>query len=47
MLVFLSVLDAAYFWRTGMFAPEHEGYMNLAIVVAAFAGGVFLIVRYA
>jgi len=47
MLAFLSVLDAAYFWRTGMFAPEHEGYLNLAIVVAAFAGGVFLIVRYA
>jgi len=47
MLVFLGTLDAAYFWRTGMFAPEHEGYMNLAIVVAAFAGGVFLIARYA
>ena len=47
MLVFLGILDAAYFWRTGMFAPEHEGYANLAIVLAALAGGVFLIVRFA
>jgi hypothetical protein len=47
MLVFLGTLDAAYFWRTGMFAPEHEGYANLAIVLAALAGGVFLIVRFA
>jgi hypothetical protein len=47
MLVFLGVLDAGYFWRTGMFAPEHEGYANLAIVLAALAGGVFLIVRFA
>jgi hypothetical protein len=47
MLVFLGTLDAAYFWRTGMFAPEHEGYMNLAIVAAALAGGIFLIARYA
>lgn len=47
MLVFLGILDAAYFWRTGMFAPAHEGYANLAIVLAALAGGVFLIVRFA
>jgi len=46
MLVFLGVLDTAYFWRTGMFAPEHEGYMNLAVVAASLAGGIFLIVRY-
>jgi hypothetical protein len=46
MLVFLGVLDAAYFWRTGMFAPKHEGYANLAVVVAVLAGGIFLIVRY-
>lgn len=46
MLVFLGVLDTAYFWRTGMFAPEHDGYGNLAIVLACLAGGIFLIVRY-
>jgi hypothetical protein len=46
-LTFLGILDAAYFWRTGMFAPEHEGYLNLAVVFAALAGGIFLIVRYA
>ena len=41
MLVFLGVLDTAYFSNTGMFAPEHEGYMNLAGVVAAsLAGGI-------
>jgi hypothetical protein len=47
MLLFLGILDAAYFRRTGLFAREHEGWMNLAIVVAVLAGGVFLIVRYA
>ena len=47
MLVFLGILDAAYFWRTGMFAPAHEGVANLAIVLAALAGGVFLIFRFA
>ena len=46
MPVFLGILDAAYFWRTGMFTPEHEGYANLAIVLAALAGGIFLIVRF-
>jgi len=46
MLVFLGVLDTAYFWKTGMFTPEHEGYMNLAVVAASLAGGIFLIVRY-
>lgn len=47
MLVFLGTLDTAYFWKTGMFSPEREGYMNLAIVLACLAGGIFLIVRYA
>ena len=47
MLLFLGILDAAYFWRTGLFAPEHEGAANLAIVLAVLAGGIFLIVRYA
>lgn len=46
MLVFLGILDTAYFWKTGMFAPEREGYMNLAVVAACLAGGIFLIVRY-
>lgn len=47
MLLFLGILDAAYFWRTGLFAPGHEGPANMAIVLAVLAGGVFLIVRYA
>ncbi|MBN2113626.1 MAG: hypothetical protein JW785_05800 [Acidimicrobiia bacterium] len=47
MLLFLGILDAAYFWRTGLFAPEREGVANLAIVLAVLAGGMFLIVRYA
>lgn len=46
MLVFLGVLDTAYFWKTGLFAPQHEGYLNLAVVAACLAGGIFLIVRY-
>jgi len=47
MLLFLGILDAAYFWRTGMFSPEREGYANLAIVLAVLAGGIFLVVRFA
>ena len=47
MLVFLGVLDAAYFQRTGMFASEHDGIANLAIVLAALGGGIYLIARFA
>jgi hypothetical protein len=47
MLLFLGILDAGYFWRTGMFAREHEGAANLAIVLAVLAGGLFLVIRYA
>jgi hypothetical protein len=47
MLLFLGILDAAYFWRTAMFSPEREGYANLAVVVAVLGGGIFLIVRFA
>ena len=47
MLLFLGVLDAAYFARTGMFARERDGIWNVLIVVAASAGGLFLVVRFA
>ncbi len=47
MLAFLGILDAAYFWRTGLFAREREGIWNLAIVVGVLALAVILIVRFA
>lgn len=47
MLAFLGLLDAAYFTRTGMFAPERDGIANGAIVVGVLTMGILLIVRFA
>lgn len=47
MLVFLGVIDAAYFARHGMFARERGGVGNLGIVVAVLALAAVLVVRYA
>jgi hypothetical protein len=47
MLAFLGLLDAAYFTRTGMFAPERDGIANGAIVAGVLAMGILLIVRFA
>jgi hypothetical protein len=33
MLAFLGVLDAAYFWQTGLFARERGGALNALVVV--------------
>jgi len=33
MLAFLGLLDASYFWRNGLFAPERGGVANIAVVV--------------
>lgn len=42
MLTFLGVLDAAYFAREGMFAPERGGWGN-ALVVTAVLGLAFVL----
>lgn len=47
MLVFLGLLDAAYFSRTGMFARERDGIMNLALVAGLLTMGTLLIVSFA
>ena len=46
MLIFLGVLDLAYFARTGMFAREHGGVANAGVVAAVLALAVILIVRF-
>lgn len=44
MLVFLGILDAAYFWQTGLFARERGGLVNAAVVAGVLALGVVLFV---
>jgi hypothetical protein len=46
MLAFLGILDAAYFWRTGMFARERDGLANRGIVVGVLLLSGILIVRF-
>jgi hypothetical protein len=33
MLAFLGLVDAAYFWQTGLFARDNGGLVNAAVVV--------------
>lgn len=47
MLAFLGVIDAAYFWQTGLFARPRGGVANAAVVVAVLALGVVLVVVFA
>ena len=46
MLAFLGILDAAYFWRTGLFAREREGIANLGVVAGVLTMSVILLVRF-
>ena len=46
MLGFLGILDAAYFWRTGMFARERDGIANLGVVVGVLTMSAILLVRF-
>ena len=46
MLAFLGILDAAYFWQTGLFAKERGGGLNAAVVVAMLALAVVLVVFF-
>lgn len=46
MLAFLGLLDAAYFWQTGLFARERGGAGNAAVVVALLALSVVLLIVF-
>ncbi len=46
MLTFLGILDAAYFWQTGLFARERGGGVNAAVVVAMLTLAVVLVVSF-
>lgn len=46
MLLFLGVLDLAYFARTGLLAREHEGLANIGVVASVLILSVVLIVRF-
>jgi hypothetical protein len=46
MLAFLGILDAAYFWRTGLFARERDGIANLAVVAGVLTMSLILLVRF-
>jgi len=47
MLAFLGVIDAAYFWQTGLFARRRGGVANAAVVVALLALAVVLVFVFA
>lgn len=47
MLLFLGVLDLAYFARTDLFKLEHGGLVNAGVVGGTLILGVLLIVRFA
>lgn len=46
MLVFLGLIDAAYFARHGMFERDHGGALNATIVGAVLVLAVVLVLRF-
>ena len=46
MLAFLGLLDAAYFWQTGLFAPNHGGVANAAVVLAVLGLAAVLVAAF-
>jgi len=44
MLAFLGIIDAAYFWQTGLFARERGGVANAVVVAGVLALAVVLLV---
>ena len=46
MLLFLGVLDLAYFARTGLFKREHGGIINAGAVIGTLTLAVILMVRF-
>jgi hypothetical protein len=47
MLVFLGVIDLAYFAQHGMFAREREGLGNLGVVVGVLLLAAIILMRWA
>jgi len=47
MLAFLGVIDAAYFWQTGLFARDGGGLVNAAVVAGVLALSAVLLVLFA
>lgn len=47
MLAFLGLLDAAYFWKTGLFARNRGGVANAAVVVAVLTLAALLVAAFA
>lgn len=47
MLLFLGILDTAYFARVGMFARAKDGIANAAVVIGVLTLGLILVVRFA
>jgi hypothetical protein len=47
MLAFLGLVDAAYFWRTGLFARERGGVVNAAVVVGVLVLAALLVASLA
>lgn len=46
MLVFLGILDLAYFARTELFQREHGGIANAGVVIGVLTLAAILIVRF-
>jgi hypothetical protein len=46
MLGFLGIIDAAYFWQTGLFARKRGGVANAAVVIGVLALGVLLLALF-
>ncbi len=46
MLLFLGVIDAAYYAQHGMFARERDGLLNAGLVVAVVVVAGLLVVTY-
>ncbi len=47
MMVFLGILDLAYFARTGLFRRDRNGPLNAALVAGTLTLAAILIVRFA
>ena len=46
MLAFLGLLDAAYFWQTGLFARDRGGVTNGAVVAGVLLLAVVLVAAF-
>ena len=46
MLAFLGLLDAAYFWQTGLFASHRGGVANAAVVFGVLALAAVLVAAF-